>query len=89
MSCGPKMNGPAPQMIPLFSQADIDQAVARDAAADVCAIIIDKKGNELLGDFSSHTIRASSDEFRRIPYLIGVASGVGNAPRVRAVLAGR
>jgi DNA-binding transcriptional regulator LsrR (DeoR family) len=80
---------PASQMIPLFSQADIDQAMARDAAADVCAIIIDKEGNELLGDFSSHTIRASSDDFRGIPYVIGVASGVGKARAVRAVLAGR
>jgi DNA-binding transcriptional regulator LsrR (DeoR family) len=80
---------PISQLMPLFSKAEIDEATARDAAGDISAIIIDKAGNELKGNFSARTIRASSDDFRRIPHIIAVAGGVRKAGAVQAVLAGK
>lgn len=80
---------PDSQLISLFSAEDIDRARSLDAAADISAIIIDRQGNELPGDFTTRTLRATSADFRRIPYVIGVASGPGKVTGVRAVLVGK
>jgi len=80
---------PNSQVIPLFSESDRERAAALHAAGDIAAIIIDREGNELPGDIATRTIRARSEDFRKIPYVIGVASGAGKTNGVRAVLAGK
>jgi len=79
---------PLSSLIPLFSPAEIEEARTLDAAADISAIIIDKHGHELQGTFGTLTIRATSEDFRRIPHVIGVAYGQAKSEAVRAVLAG-
>ncbi len=79
---------PLSSLIPLFGPTEIDEARNLGAAADISGIIIDKNGNELKGAFVTRTIRAASEDFRRIPQVISVAYGPAKSEAVRAVLVG-
>ena len=80
---------PVSQLIPLFDKGEITQALERGAVADVCAIVVDKDGDEVTEPFAKRVIRADSDRFRKIPYVIGVVSGVAKTHAVHAVLTGK
>lgn len=80
---------PESQMMRLFTPEIVQLAREEGAAADLCGIILNEAGQQLHGEFSEKTIRASSTAFKKIPTVIGVASGTAKAHAVTAALKGK
>jgi DNA-binding transcriptional regulator LsrR (DeoR family) len=56
--------------------------------AEVCAVLLDRDGNQVATDFTERCISISGRQLRAIDEVVGVAGGSAKAGAVRAVLAG-
>ena len=60
----------------------------KGAIAEVCAVLLDRDGNQVAADFTDRCISVRGEQLRRVAEVVAVAGGTVKAGAVRAVLNG-
>jgi DNA-binding transcriptional regulator LsrR (DeoR family) len=71
--------------LPDRQRADLQR---QGAVAEVCAVLLDRNGDQVADEFTERCISIGSRQLRSIGEVVAVAGGAAKADAVRAVLAG-
>ena len=81
-------NPPVSGLYDAFSETWRQQVLAAGARADVCATLIDDKGQVVPSPLDRLGLAISAKQIRRIPEIIGIAGGLEKAQAILAALRG-
>jgi DNA-binding transcriptional regulator LsrR (DeoR family) len=81
-------NPPASQLYDALPEEDRDSLIELGVVAEVCATLLDAKGNPVAEGFTERCISIRGEELRAIDEVIAVAGGSRKTAAVRSVLLG-
>ncbi|WP_185202830.1 sugar-binding transcriptional regulator [Glaciihabitans sp. INWT7] len=77
---------PSSRLVDVMPLADVEEGHRLGVQADVCGVLLDLHGNEIVSNASRRMIATTSAQLRAIPLTVGIASGPEKIAAIKATV---